>query len=39
MTPKAILALIDGSPLSEATLDTAVSIAGVLDDNRAGSRR
>ena len=27
MTPKSILALIDGSPLSEATLDTAVSVA------------
>ncbi len=27
MTPKSILALVDGSPLSEATLDTAVSVA------------
>src|SRR5215475_631339 len=27
MTPKAILALVDGSPLSEATLDTAITVA------------
>src|ERR1700687_1344760 len=27
MTPKSILALVDGSPVSEATLDTAISVA------------
>src|SRR5258705_13969149 len=30
MTPKSILALVDGSALSEATLDTAVSVAKIF---------